>query len=174
MKLFKLLIFIFLLLLFNISKINAEQIVYINMEKIMKQSKAGKHIIDKISKSNEKNINKFKKIEEDLKKQEQDLISKKNVISQNEFQTKLDNLKKKISEYRSKRQNIIQESTKKRVQASAEFSQKIKPILGDYAAKNNISIIVQKKNIIMGKKELDITDDVLKIVDEKITKIKFD
>ncbi len=140
----------------------------------MKQSKAGKHIIDKISKSNEKNINKFKKIEEDLKKQEQDLISKKNVISQNEFQTKLDNLKKKISEYRSKRQNIIQESTKKRVQASAEFSQKIKPILGDYAAKNNISIIVQKKNIIMGKKELDITDDVLKIVDEKITKIKFD
>ena len=174
MKLFRLLIFIFLLLLFNISKINAEQIVYINMEKIMKQSKAGKHIIDKISKSNEKNINKFKKIEEDLKKQEQDLISKKNVISQNEFQTKLDNLKKKISVYRSKRQNIIQESTKKRVQASAEFSQKIKPILGDYAAKNNISIIVQKKNIIMGKKELDITDDVLKIVDEKITKIKFD
>jgi len=174
MKLFKLLIFVFLLLLFNISKINAEQIVYINMEKIMKQSKAGKHIIDKISKSNEKNINKFKKIEEDLKKQEQDLISKKNVISQNEFQTKLDNLKKKISEYRSKRQNIIKESTKKRVQASAEFSQKIKPILGDYAAKNNISIIVQKKNIIMGKKELDITDDVLKIVDEKITKIKFD
>ncbi len=174
MKLFKLLIFIFLFLLFNISKINAEQIVYINMEKIMKQSKAGKHIIDKISKSNEKNINKFKKIEEDLKKQEQDLISKKNVMSQNEFQTKLDDLKKKISEYRSKRQNIIQESTKKRVQASAEFSQKIKPILGDYAAKNNISIIVQKKNIIMGKKELDITDDVLKIVDEKITKIKFD
>ena len=174
MKLFKLIIFFFILLLFNISKINAEQIVYINMEKIMKQSKAGKHIIDKISKSNEKNINKFKKIEEDLKKQEQDLISKKNVISQNEFQTKLDNLKKKISEYRSKRQNIIQESTKKRVQASAEFSQKIKPILGDYAAKNNISIIVQKKNIIMGKKELDITDDVLKIVDEKITKIKFD
>ena len=174
MKLFKLIIFFFILLLFNISKINAEQIVYINMEKIMKQSKAGKHIIDKISKSNEKNINKFKKIEEDLKKQEQDLISKKNVMSQNEFQTKLNDLKKKISEYRSKRQNIIQESTKKRVQASAEFSQKIKPILGDYAAKNNISIIVQKKNIIMGKKELDITDDVLKIVDEKITKIKFD
>ena len=33
---------------------------------------------------------------------------------------------------------------------------------------------VQKKNIIMGKKELDITLDILKIVDEKIKKIKFD
>ena len=174
MKFFKSFIILFFVFFFNTLKIYADQIVYINMEKIMKESKAGKQIIDKISKSNEKNINKFKKIEDDLKKQEQDLISKRNVISESEFQTKLDDLKKKISEYRTKRQNIIQESTKKRVQASAEFSQKIKPILGDYAAKNNISIIVQKKNIIMGKKELDITADILKIVDEKIAKIKFD
>ena len=174
MKKYKLLLIIFLLSILSYEKTNAEQIVYINMEKIMKASKAGKQIIEKIAKSNEMNISKFKKIEEDLIKQEQDLVSKKNVLSENEFKTKLENLKKKISEYRTKRQNVIQESTKKRVQASAEFSQKIKPILGDYAAKNNIDIIVQKKNIIMGKKELDITDDILKIVDEKIEKIKFD
>ena len=174
MKSYKLIIIISLLFIFTFEKTNAEQIVYINMEKIMKTSKAGKQIINKIAKSNEKNINKFKNIEDDLIKQEQDLISKKNVLSENEFKSKLENLKKEISEYRAKRQNVIQESTKKRVQASAEFSQKIKPILGDYAAKNNIAIIVQKKNIIMGKKELDITDDILKIVDEKIKKIKFD
>ena len=60
-------------------------------------------------------------------------------------------LKKQITEYRSKRQNIIQESTKKRVQASAEFSQKIKPILGDYAAENNISIIEWPKKLIKYK-----------------------
>ena len=172
MRFEKLLIFFFLI--FNVQKLYADQIVYIDMEKIMKTSKAGKQIISKISKTNETNINKFKKIEEDLKKQEQDLISKKNVISENEFQTKLDILKKQITEYRNKRQNIIQESTKKRVQVSAEFSNKIKPILGDYAAENNISIIVQKKNIIMGKKELDITPEILKLVDEKILKIKFD
>ena len=174
MKKYKLLLIIFLLSILSYEKTNAEQIVYINMEKIMKASKAGKQIIEKIAKSNEMNVSKFKKIEEDLIKQEQDLVSKKNVLSENEFKTKLENLKKKISEYRTKRQNVIQESTKKRVQASAEFSQKIKPILGDYAAENNISIIVQKKNIIMGKKELDITADILKIVDEKIAKIKFD
>ena len=67
----------FIFFLFYFQNVNAERIVYINMEKIMKESKAGKEIIDKISKSNEKNINKFKKIEEDLKKQEQDLKTKK-------------------------------------------------------------------------------------------------
>ena len=82
----KLIIFLFFFI-FYFQNVNAERIVYINMEKIMKDSKAGKEIIDKISKSNEKNINKFKKIEEDLKKQEQDLVSKKNVITEDEFKS---------------------------------------------------------------------------------------
>ncbi len=167
--------FILLFIFFHYSNHSfSEQIVYINMEKIMKASKAGKGIIKKINKSNEANINKFKKIEEDLKEQEKKLVAKQNVISEDEFKSKIEELRNKISEYRMKRQNIIQEATKKRVKVSAEFSNKIKPILGEYAANNNISIIVQKKNIIMGKKELDITDDILKIVDEKIPTIKFD
>ena len=149
----KLTIFLFFFI-FYFQNVNAERIVYINMEKIMKDSKAGKEIIEKISKSNEKNINKFKKIEEDLKKQEQDLVSKKNVISEDEFKSKLENLKKEIGEYRAKRQNIIQQSAQKRIQASAQFSNQIKPILGDYAAKNNISIIVQKKKYYNGKKRI--------------------
>ena len=144
----KLIIFLFFFI-FYFQNVNAERIVYINMEKIMKDSKAGKEIIEKISKSNEKNINKFKKIEEDLKKQEQDLVSKKNVISEDEFKSKLENLKKEIGEYRAKRQNIIQQSAQKRIQASAQFSNQIKPILGDYAAKNNISIIYSRITFIL-------------------------
>jgi len=169
----KKILFIFFFTLFN-ANVFSEEIVYINIEKIMKESKAGKQIIKKINKSNEVNIAKFKKIEEDLKNKEKDLLSKKNVISEKEFNEKINILKDQIIEYRTKRQNIIQDTTKKRVNASAEFSHKIKPILTEYAAKNNISIIVQKKNIIMGKKELDITDDILKIVDKEISKIKFD
>ena len=174
MSLIKKICILFFIFFYSSNYCFSEQIVYINMEKIMKESKAGKGIIKKINKSNEANISKFKKIEDDLKEQEKKLIAKKNVISEEEFKSKIEELRKKISEYRTKRQNIIQESTKKRVRVSAVFSHKVKPILGDYAAKNNISIIVQKKNIIMGKKELDITDDILKIVDEKIPSIKFD
>ena len=162
------------LIFFFTTLLNAEQIVYLNIEKIMKESKAGKQIIEKITKSNEVNINKFKKIEENLRSQEKDLLAKKNVISEDEFQKKYKKLQNEISEYRTKRQNIINETTKKRIEASAEFSNRIKPILGDDAAQNNIAIIVQKKNIIMGKKELDITEDILKIVDKEISKIKFD
>jgi len=170
----KYLIIIVILLLNQNTNAYADKIVYLNMEKIMKQSKAGKFIIEKINKSNETNLKKFSKIEEDLKKEEVDLIKKKNVLSAEEFQKKFNSLKKKINDYRTLRQSIIQDITKKRLNASQQFFSKINPILTEYASKNDISFIFQKKNIIMGKTELDITDDILKIVDKEVSKIKFD
>ena len=44
----------------------------------------------------------------------------------------------------------------------------------DYSKKNSIRIIVQKKNIVMGKKEDDITKDILELVNQKIKTIKLD
>ena len=51
---------------------------------------------------------------------------------------------------------------------------KLTPILEDYAKKNSIRIIVQKKNIVMGKKEDDITNDILKLINQSVKNIKLD
>ena len=170
----KFLVFIITFFLLQNSNLLAEKIVYLNIEKIMKTSKAGKSIIKKINETNEKNLKKFKKIEEDLKNDEEDLIAKKNILSEEEFKKKFDLLKKKINDYKILRQNSIQDITNKRRNASSEFFKKINPILGKYATNNDISFILQKKNIIMGKTEFDITKDILKIVDNEISKIKFE
>ena len=165
----------FVLILFfsvNISLGYAEKIVYIDMDKIMQISKAGKNAIAKINDQKKKDVSKFQKIEKELKSREQDLITKKNVISAEEFNTKLETLTKEINNYRALRQEAIDLSTKSRLNASADFAEKIKPILADYASENNIEMIIQKKNIIMGKTDLDITDEILKIVDKKINKLK--
>ena len=79
---------------------------------------------------------------------------------------------KKINDYRKLRQEAIDSSTKNRLNASADFANKIKPILAEYAGKNNIDMVIQKKNIIMGKSTLDITNEILKIVDNKISNLK--
>ena len=165
----------FLLIFFfsvNISLANAEKIVYIDMDKIMQISKAGKDAISKINDQKKKDVSKFQKIEKELKSREDDLITKKNVISAEEFNKKLENLSKEINNYRNLRQEAIDLSTKSRLNASADFAEKIKPILADYASENNIDMIIQKKNIIMGKTDLDITNEILKIVDKKINKLK--
>ena len=165
----------FVLILFfsvNISLAFAEKIVYIDMDKIMQISKAGKNAISKINDQKKKDVSKFQKIEKELKSREQDLITKKNVISAEEFNKKLETLTKEINNYRTLRQEAIDLSTKSRLNASADFAEKIKPILADYASENNIDMIIQKKNIIMRKTDLDITEAILKIVDKKINKLK--
>ena len=91
----KYLTFIVVFILLQNSNLLAEKIVYLNIEKIMKTSKAGQSIIKKINETNQKNLKKFKKIEEDLKNDEQDLISKKNILSEEEFTKKFNLLKKK-------------------------------------------------------------------------------
>ena len=130
---------------------NAEKIVYIDMDKIMRLSKAGKIAIEKINNQKKKDVNKFRKIEEDLKAQETDLINKKNVLTSEEFNKKIETLTKKINDYRKLRQEAIDSSTKNRLSATADFANKIKPILAEYAGENNIDMVIQKKKYYYGK-----------------------
>ena len=48
----------------------------------------------------------------------------------------------------------------------------LSPILAEFSKENNISIIIDKKNIIVGKTELNITEKILNVLDSKIKKIK--
>ena len=144
----KKILFSFLIILYftiNTNLAKAEKIVYIDMDKIMQISKAGKAAISKINDQKKKDVSKFQKIEKDLKSKEEDLITKKNVISAEEFNKKLNDLTKEINNYRTLRQEAIDLSTKSRLNASADFAEKIKPILADYAAENNIDMIIKKK-----------------------------
>ena len=51
---------------------------------------------------------------------------------------------------------------------------KLTPILEDYSKKNSIKIIVQKKHIVMGRTEDDITKDILDIMNKTVKNIKVD
>ena len=66
------------------------------------------------------------------------------------------------------RENI----NKLRREATGKLISKLSPILQEYAKKNSISLILQKKNIIMGKKEIEITDEILSLTNKKIKDIK--
>ncbi len=60
---------------------------------------------------------------------------------------------------------------KKRTEFQSGLINIIHPILANYASENSISIIFQKRNIIIGKTELDITSDILNILNKKYKKI---
>jgi outer membrane protein len=56
--------------------------------------------------------------------------------------------------------------------STSKIFQEINPILTEYSKKNSISMIVQKKYIVVGKSELNITQDILDQLNNKIKKIE--
>ena len=169
-RLISILIFIFI----SNPAISSEKIVYLDVEKIMQESIAGKSIISQLKKKREILISNFKKKEKDIVDKEKKLISQKNVLSKEEFENKIKDLRVDISNYQKERSKTSNEITQSRIKASTKLISKLTPILEEYSKKNSIRIIVQKKNIVMGKKEDDITNDILKIINQKVKNIKLD
>jgi outer membrane protein len=52
-----------------------------------------------------------------------------------------------------------------------EFFKSLRPILEDYAKENSIDIILKKENVLIGKTNLDISNNILEIFNKKIKKI---
>ena len=44
--------------------------------------------------------------------------------------------------------------------------------MAEYSDKNSISLIVDKKTIVLGKTELDITEKIINLLNEKVKEIK--
>lgn len=166
----KIIFFFYIILFTNIADAN-NQISYIDISYLLNNSSAGKSISSQIKKINDSNVKKLKIEEDKIKKEESDLISKKNVLSKSEYEKKLINFREKVKKYKITRNNFINDVNKKRINAEAGLIKELSPILAEYLEKNNISLVIQKKNIIIGKSELDITKDIIKILDKKIKKI---
>jgi outer membrane protein len=169
-----LLLLIFFIFFSKISLSHEKSIVYIDLNKIMSNSIAGKSITSQLENNHKKNISKFKNIEEELKKEESKIISQKNVITKEEFEKKIIDLRDKANKFRKERNDNINNLNNQRLEATSKMITLVRPILSEFSDKNSISLIIDKKNIIIGKTLLDITDDILIIIDEKIGKIQLD
>ncbi len=159
------------ILIFLSSYAEEQKIVYLNVDKIMQQSIAGKSIKNQLKKIHNKNLEKFKKNDEILKNKEKKIIAQKNILSQEEFQKELKSLRTEIINFQKEQVKARDDINKLRIGATNKLISKLSPILEEYAKKNSISLILQKKNIVMGKKEIEITNEILEITNNEIKNI---
>ena len=172
-KNFFVLSFLTFFLIFN-SSYSEEKLVFVDINFIFNNSSAGKKVNNYIKDETKKINSELMKFQKKIDEEKKTLLTQKNVISSDEYEKKFKNLEKNLNEYRTiiqkKNNDLVDYKTKVRV----EFSKRLKQLLEDYSKKNSIRIIVQKKNIVMGKKEDDITKDILELVNQKIKSVKLD
>ena len=169
MKIIKKFINIFILLIITTHTSYAQdQIVYLDLDIVVKNTQAGKLILTKLEESKKKALLKFENKEKELKKIESQIKNQKNIISQDEFQKKLVEFRKQVSNFRKDRQKVINEFNQKKKLEFEGFFKKITPIIENYVSENNIDMVLDKKNIFVGSKKKNITGEIIKIIDEKI------
>ena len=172
MRLFKKFIF-FIFFFLNINFSYAEtNIVYLDLDFIFSNSLVGKYINLEIEKKHKQNIENFKKEEKALKDEEIKIISQRNILKNDEFEKKINELRNKVNLYRKHRQASINNLNQLRIDSTNKILQVVNPILTEYSKKNSISMIVQKKYIVIGKSELNITQVILDQLNDKIKKIE--
>ena len=149
------------------------KIAYIDMEFIFNNSIAGKKITETLNAINKDNQKFFDKKEDELKKKELKIISQRNILKKTQIEEQLKKLQNEADTYRNQKIQKINEFNQKKINATDQLFKSIEPILIDYSNKNSISIFLQKKNIVIGKSELNKTTQILELVNQKIKKIEF-
>lgn len=166
--------FIISLIFFNfISNAGYAEIVYIDIKYILNKSQVGISLNSYLDEQNEIIKKKYKNIEEDLIKREKSLIAQQNILDENEFKKKIKVLSNEVKKFRSNKKKSFEELNNFKVKNTKEILNFLNPIITDYVEKNSINLVLPKKNIIVGKKNMDITDKIIKLLNDKVKSLSF-
>ena len=169
-KIFTLLI----LFLFQNTVFANEKIAYIDINKLLNDSIAGKLITKKIENKYKNDLEIFKNTESQLAKEEKEILAQKNILSSDEFNKKVLNFKNRVKDFRDKKKASNDKIKEIRSKSTSVLIKNINPLIEEYAKNNMIDIILPKDSILIARSDLEITNIILKLLNEKIKEIKID
>ena len=165
---FLIIIFFYLIIIVPSSASSQEKVVFLDINLVLSKSNKGKLILKKLDEKNKANLSQLKLKEDILKNLEIDLEKKKNILSENELEDQINDLKNKIINFKKEKKILTDEFNKFKNKEIAALMQLINPIISDYVEKNSINLVIDKNNILIGKKSYDITQDILELVNKKL------
>ncbi len=167
-------LFFFIALQYQSNLSAQEKIVYIDIDKLLNESIAGKLITKKIENKFKKDLEVFKKTETELSKEEKEILAQKNILSSDEYNKKVKQFKIKLKEFNNQKNESRNKINEIKTKSTTILIKNINPLIEDYAQQNLIDIILPKDSILIAKSNLEITDIILELLNEKIKEIKID
>ena len=162
-------IILFFFLLINISSsYSDDKVSFLNINYIIKNSIAGKSIIKKIDLIKDEGVKKLKEREKSIKAKDEKIKAQSNILTKDEINLKIKELKEEVKKFNIDRENLINQYESKKKKDLDNLLTKISPILKNYMKENSIGIILNQKNIFIANSEYNITQNILKLVDESI------
>lgn len=165
MKIFFIKFFIIFFFLTSLS-FSVEKIVYLDVDFILANSDKGKIILSNLEKKNKENIKILQSKEKILKDEETEIIKQKNIISEVSYKEKINILRSKIDTFKMDKDKLVKNFNQLRQQEINKFIKLVDEILGEYVEKNAIDLVLNKKDILMGKNKYNITNEIMELVNK--------
>jgi len=169
MKYFNKLILIIIILFTFINSSNSkENIAFVNVDYLIQNSNIGKKLLANINDKDKKNLDNLKKKNKILQDLESSIKKKKNVISDEAYNKEVIDFKKKFQEFSKEKNKIVKEFNVFKKKEIENIFKKINPIINNYMKENSVNLLFDSKNIFMGAKKLNLTEDILKKINNEL------
>ena len=165
---YKFIIVSFLSFILSNPSYSNDRIAFVDIDYIIKNSEIGKKVLLKINDLDDKNVNSLKKKDNMLKNLETEIRNKKNIISDEAYNKEVILFRKKIVELNEEKNNLVTEFTAYKKKELQIIFDQISPIISNYMDKNSITIILDSKNIFMGKVNSNLTNDILNEINKEL------
>ena len=150
------------------TSISKENIAFVNVDYLIQNSNIGKKLLANINDKDKKNLDNLKKKNKILQDLESSIKKKKNVISDEAYNKEVIDFKKKFQEFSKEKNKIVKEFNVFKKKEIESIFKKINPIINNYMEENSVNLLFDSKNIFMGSKKLNLTEDILKKINNEL------
>ena len=159
----------FFLIIFSLNDISyANNIAFIDLDDVLQNSSLGKDIYKKLEEEKKNKLNDLKTKEIEIRNLEDELKNKKNIISNEDFDVELRKINNAIENFNNLKNKLEKEYDQSKQKEIINFFDQINPYIEKYLIENSIEILLNSKNVVIGKDNLDITKKIIKIIDDQI------
>ncbi len=162
---------IILVLIFFQSNLTAEIPHFLDFKFVLNESTAGKKAQTELKNKLQKGIKNIREKEKKLQEEEKKIISQKKVLKPEEYKKKVNELRSKVSNLQKERRGLIDKTSASRNKARNELLKNLNPIIKEYMQEKKIRMVVDKKSLLLADDKLDITKDIIALLNKKLKTI---
>ena len=151
---------------FTTFSISAEKTVFLDIDFVLNNSNYGKSIYSRLEELNKKNFDNLVKMEKELEKKKKSIDVSKNISTKENLDQQISLFNQDVKNFRSEKSKILKNFELKKKNEIDNFLVKVNPIVQDYMKANSISIVLPKNQIFMGNVDMDITNDIIELVNK--------
>jgi len=150
-------------------------ILVVNQAKIIAESKAGKDLNEKARQLNESIQAELKKESEAIRKEEEEIKQMQAMFTPEVREQRVERWKKRVQDYQISSQRLQAEWEQTVVKSRRdELVTAVEPIYQDIIKERGATIMVDRSTLIYASPDVDVTSEVIKRLDDKITTVKFE